>query len=321
MTSPRRIRSFLALAFGITWCIAGIGHLFGVDVSHPAYTLVAALCMFGPALAAVVQWRWIERKPWSALGLQPARVRWPFLLWTVVLALCITPLCMVVILVLGDALHVSYFGHVEVSGARLATSVAAMLEEQGLDAAKSGASAVGSLPGGAILLLLLLCAVLAAFTVNLPFMLGEELGWRGFLYEATSNWSPAKRIAFTGPVWGIWHAPLIMMGHNYPGYPFMGVFFMSVFCTLLALLFDWSRTRASSVWAPCVLHGIINGSAGAIALFAWDGHVLVASPAGVAGFVALVILGGVLLLLDGTYRRSFFRVPSEAPSPEPNFAS
>jgi uncharacterized protein len=155
-------------------------------------------------------------------------------------------------------------------------------------------------------------ASFSAFTVNLPFMLGEELGWRGYLFASTSRWSAAKRVAFTGTVWGIWHAPLILLGHNYPGYPFLGIVLMMVFCTLLAMLFDLSRQRSNSVWGPCVLHGIINGSSGAFVLFAWDGHVLLASPAGVAGLVALLVLCIVVFTFDGSYRRSFFRTKTTA---------
>lgn len=90
------------------------------------------------------------------------------------------------------------------------------------------------------------------------------------------------------------------MGHNYP---IAGIGFMVVFCTLIAVLFDWSRTRTHAVWGPCVLHGIINGSADLFAVFAWGGHPLVASPVGIGGFVALALLVVVVFLIDGNYRR------------------
>ena len=162
---------------------------------------------------------------------------------------------------------------------------------------------------GVLLAAGLLTAVVAACTLNLPSMLGEELGWRGYLFHATRGWRSGARVLFTGVIWGLWHAPLILMGHNYPGYPVIGIGLMVVFCTLLALLFDWSRSRSRCVWGPCVLHGIINGSAGLFALFSAGGHSLVNSPVGIAGFIALAMLAVVVLLLDRGYRAGLIAEP------------
>lgn len=301
----KRIWSFLLLAFGFTWAIAGIGAALGVDTTKQVpYMAMAALCMFGPAFAAVVQVRLFDKGPWSALGLHPRAIHWPGIIRTVVLGMSIVPLCLLVIWLIGDQLGDVRFGHVAVTGERFAATVAELAEQMGAKTTSGSTELLGSLPGGVILVVILFSALSMAFTFNLPFMLGEELGWRGYLYRATAHWSGGKRIVFTGFFWGLWHAPLIMLGHNYPGYPLLGIPMMIVFCLLLAMLFDWSRTRVRSVWGPCILHGLINGSAGAFALFAWDGHVLFGSPVGVGGFVAIGLLGSVLILVDGRYRRS-----------------
>ncbi|MGV3637918.1 MAG: CPBP family intramembrane glutamic endopeptidase [Flavobacteriales bacterium] len=299
--------SFLALAFGISWCIVGVGASFGVYAAHPAYVLVAGLAMFGPAVAAVIQWRVIDRAPWAVMALHPRLIKWPGIGLTVALAACIVPLALFISHLMGDVLHHSDFGHVELSGERFSEAVSLLLEDKGLSAPSTATTRLATLPGSVILLIMLLVAAISAFTVNLPFMLGEELGWRGYLFAATRHWSAAKRVAITGPVWGLWHAPLILMGHNYPGYQFTGIVMMMGFCTLLSVLFDFSRHRSDSVWGACVLHGMINGSAGAFAIFAWDGHFLVASPAGFVGMGAVLLLCLVVLAFDGPYRRTFFR--------------
>lgn len=305
MDQVRRIRSFLLLAFGFTWSVAGIGWLAGIDTgSHMSYTVLAAICMLGPAFAALVQLRYIDRAPWSSLGLQPERIHWRSLIGTSLLGMMIIPICLLVIHVLGDRMAFANFGHVSITGERFATAMEEITSQMGGVSSSSSTALLSSLPGGLILLFLLVAALLSALTFNLPFMLGEELGWRGYLYQATENWSTGRRIALTGSFWGLWHAPLILMGHNYPGFPLPGIPLMIVFCLLLAVLFDWCRTRVRSVWGPCILHGLINGTAGAFALFAWDGHVLIGSPVGLAGFIAIVLLIVLLLLLDGSYRRS-----------------
>lgn len=304
MDQYRRIASFLAIAFGFTWIIAGTGALFGIRAtSGLSYMALAAVCMFGPALAAVVQQRFIDRAPWAGLGLPFAGTNWKVLGATALVGITIVPLILLVIHVVGDRMGVTAFGQASVTSERMALSISGMLSQMGTGGSSGAvADALMQLPGGVVLAAGLVSAVFSAFTLNLPFMLGEELGWRGYLYQATSGWKPRRRVPFTGVVWGLWHAPLILMGHNYPEHPIAGVGLMVVFCTLLAFLFDWSRVRSGSVWSACVLHGTINGSAGLFALFAWGGHPLVASPVGLAGFVALAVLAIAVFLVDRRYR-------------------
>ncbi|HRH37236.1 MAG TPA: hypothetical protein PK760_02755, partial [Flavobacteriales bacterium] len=70
---------------------------------------------------------------------------------------------------------------------------------------------------------------------------------------------------------------------------------------------DWTRFRSKSIWSACILHGIINGSAGAAAMFSSGGHQLVGSAVGPAGMLAIALIGSVVLLLDGTYRSTLVK--------------
>jgi len=310
----RRIVSFLALAFGISWTIVGIGALLGVERLHGyAFIVTAALSMFGPAVAAILQQRYLDKSPLSGLGLPLDGTRWKFVGLTMLVGVCIIPLALLVAGVLGDVLGSSAFGHVELSQERVLASIREQTEAAGIKSDPTSRLLEGmQVPGWAILVTILLGVVVIACSFNLPAMLGEELGWRGYLFQATARWSGVRRVGFTGVVWGLWHAPIIAMGHNYPDHPVLGIFLMVVFCTLLAVLFDWSRWRTTSVWAPCVLHGIINGSAGGFVLFAWSGHPLVGSPVGAAGLIAIAVLAALVLLLDGAYRAQFIAKRSSA---------
>jgi membrane protease YdiL (CAAX protease family) len=314
MFTDKRILSFLALAFGITWTIAGIGIALGVRAtSGIPYTAMAALCMFGPAAAAIIQQHLLDKGPWAGLGLHLSSTRWRIVAGTAVVALAIVPLTMLVVHGLGDLLGMLEFGHVEVSHERAGIAIgelaAGQLSGEGL---QRQLAKLREVPAFAILGIALAGSLVAACTVNLPFMLGEELGWRGYLWQRTAHWSGLRRVSFTGVCWGIWHAPLIAVGHNYPGEPVRGIAMMVLLCLAMALLFDWTRTRSRTIWSSCLLHGVINGSAGATALFMWAGHPLVGSVAGLAGVIAIVLLGTAVLLFDGPYRRMFFRAPSES---------
>jgi len=306
-TMDKRIISFLGLAFGFTWAIVAVGFSLGVrDVSHPAYVVLGALCMLGPAGAALVQQRLLDHAPWSGLGLPLKGTRWGIVTITALLGMCIVPGYFLMQHVLGSVLGVETFGQVSITTERMTISIAELFAAMGQEGAASGAFGfLSDLPGGLVLLIVLFIALFSALTFNLPFMLGEELGWRGYLWQRTAHWSGMRRVGFTGVVWGLWHAPLIAMGHNYPDHRVAGIGMMVLFCLLLSVLFDWTRTRSGSIWSACILHGLINGTAGVTILFAYGGHALVASVVGLSGLVTIALLAALILLFDKRYHAGF----------------
>jgi membrane protease YdiL (CAAX protease family) len=113
--------------------------------------------------------------------------------------------------------------------------------------------------------------VLLAFTlapfINVLFALGEELGWRGFLFPQLTPLGQWKAMLISGIVWGVWHAPVIAQGHNYPGYPVLGIFMMIVFCVLLGIILSWLYLNTKSPWVAALGHGSVNAAAGLPIMF------------------------------------------------------
>lgn len=300
MNLSRDARTFLVLTFLLTWILAGAGATLGIRAdSGYSYMALAAICMLMPALAAILLRKRLGSDAWQHMGVRWRGMSGWMLVVTAVVGMSIVPLSIGVCHVLGDGLGIEAFGHASLATDRMLTNVEALLVEGGSSASPEAALGVlRSVSGGTVLLVSLVGALLMACSLSLPVMLGEELGWRGFLFHCLSHWSTRARVLFTGIVWGLWHAPLILMGHNYPDHRIAGVGLMVVFCVLLSYLFDRSRAWVGSIWGPCVLHGIINGSAGVFVLFAAGGHPLVATPTGVAGFIAIALLAGGIALLE-----------------------
>jgi ABC-2 type transport system ATP-binding protein len=69
-----------------------------------------------------------------------------------------------------------------------------------------------------------------------------------------------------GFIWGLWHAPIIAMGHNYgfdyPGAPWSGILAMIWFTLPLAVIIGWLTLKADSVWPAVIMHGALNAIAG-----------------------------------------------------------
>lgn len=302
----QRIIRFSAIAYGYSWLVAGIGWLMGVTTEALIpYMVLAGLCMLGPAIAAIIMQRKVDRMPWAGLGLRIQGTDLRVLLLTAAMGMLLVPLFLLIQHVLGDQFGIAAFGHSTVSDERLSTALAELKESFGAGE-KSDQSVLLGLPAWAVLLIIQFAALLSSFSLNLIFMLGEELGWRGYLYQITRNWSGMRRIALIGVLWGLWHAPLIAMGHNYPGYPIIGIGLMVIFCLLAALLFDWTRARSGSIWSSAMLHGLINGTAVGSMLFAWGGHALVASIVGVGGFITMAVFIVIIIAFDRSYRSMLF---------------
>jgi membrane protease YdiL (CAAX protease family) len=130
----------------------------------------------------------------------------------------------------------------------------------------------------------------AGLTVNAIAGFGEELGWRGFLVKQFAGMSFIKAALIIGFIWGIWHAPIILMGHNYPQHPEWGVLMMTIWCILLSPLFLYITIKSGSVIAASVMHGTLNGTAGLAILMLNGGNDLKIGLTGFSGFLALILL-------------------------------
>ena len=69
----------------------------------------------------------------------------------------------------------------------------------------------------------LLSGLLSGATINAFFAFGEEIAWRGFLVKEFKGKKFLTVSLLIGLIWGFWHFPIILNGHNYPDHPVAGV--------------------------------------------------------------------------------------------------
>ena len=114
---------------------------------------------------------------------------------------------------------------------------------------------------GAILL-----AVASAVIIFFPGF-GEEWGWRGYMMPKLFELMPKPAAVISGGfIWGLWHAPLTVSGHNFAtnhvGYPFVGILLMCLWCVICNCLLTLLTERTKSVYPASFCHMINNGFAG-----------------------------------------------------------
>jgi uncharacterized protein len=88
-----------------------------------------------------------------------------------------------------------------------------------------------------------------------PTFLGEEYGWRVYLQDRLfSLFGGYKGVLILGIIWGLWHAPVIALGLNYPGQPILGNVAMILLTIALAVIFSYAVLKTGSVWIAVLLH-------------------------------------------------------------------
>lgn len=103
---------------------------------------------------------------------------------------------------------------------------------------------------------------------------GEEWGWRGYLGPKLRELigMPAS-IVVGGIIWGLWHAPLTIAGHNfgidYPFYPWAGIGLMCVMCIMMNALLTLLTERTKSIYPASFCHMINNNLQAEILIMAF----------------------------------------------------
>ncbi len=155
-----------------------------------------------------------------------------------------------------------------------------------------------------IVLLQLVMGIFLSPFANFLNCFGEEWGWRGYLLpKLLKQFKVVPAILITGVVWGLWHMPLIIMGHNYgvgyPGYPLVGVIAMCIFCMVTGVIFSYVTIKTGSCIPAVMGHGMLNGLAAVGLLFSSiedPFNVFIGPmPVGLVGGLGLIVLAGVLL--------------------------
>ena len=69
-------------------------------------------------------------------------------------------------------------------------------------------------------------------------------------------------IVVGGILWGLWHAELTVVGHNfgteYDGYPYLGILAMCISCTFLGMGLMWVTKKTGSIYPAAIMHAANN---------------------------------------------------------------
>lgn len=288
----KRILIYIVITFALTWAycllivypIANGEALSGVPAA--ATQLVVAAAMFFPAIGVLLT-RLFTKEGLKAAWLKPnlrKNLKYYLLAWFGPGILTFAGMG-IYFLLFPDQLDLS-FGY-----------FTATLEAAG--------APVETLPMsvGMLMLVQALQAFFLAPIMNFVTCFGEEWGWRGYLLPKMKNLLPTvPMLLLTGTIWGLWHAPLTIIGHNYGlgyrGFPFTGIAMMCVFCIVLGVFFSYVTLKTKSCIPAVLGHGAVNGIAAIGIYFTKDGGNPFVGPAptGIIGLIPFLMVAVIMAI-------------------------
>jgi len=274
---------FIILTCAVSWAVAGVAIFLGLrEAKGTGYVVFAAAYMLLPAICAIILQIINNEKPFSNLKIS-FRLNWWFLVAGIVPVIY-------AFLTLGINLlfpNVSFSANYEGLLSSLSAEEAELVVQQ-----------LSKFPPAVYLLITVAGALFAAYTINAFFGFGEELGWRGYLLREMQNKKLLPVSLIMGIVWGLWHFPLILIGHNYPQHPVAGVGMMIILCILLTPMMIYIVIKSKSVITAAILHGSNNAIAGICILYLVGGNDLTNGITGIAGIIALLLTNFAFYLYD-----------------------
>lgn len=288
----RRILIYLLITFGLTWgyCFLILYPMVNGEslngVPSVAAQLMTAAAMFFPAIGVLLT-RLVTKEGFRDCWLKPnfkKNMKTYLLAWFGPGLLTLAGAALYFLLFPDDLdLSFSYFiATLEAAGAPMETL---------------------PIPIGLLMVVQCVQALFLAPVMNFITCFGEEWGWRGYLLPKMNEELPTiPMLLITGIIWGLWHAPLTAIGHNYgvgyPGFPFTGIAMMCLFCIVLGVFMSYVTLKTGSCIPAVLAHGAVNGI-GAIGIyFTKNGGNPFIGPAsmGIIGLIPFLIVAMVMAI-------------------------
>lgn len=288
----RRVGLFMLLSYGLFIPFAAPFWFLPGGIAHPAYSTVIGLGMWAPAIASLIMAKAVERTSWrTRVGLR-FRGRWRRLLVWMPLAL--------VVMMAVHALSALVMVLRGVPGDLTGATWLAIMQQQ--------MTAATGLPTSPLTVIGITALVAAAGLVVTFFLtLGEEIGWRGWLWPALRPLGRFRAALVGGVIWSLWHLPIVLIGHSYTGSPrWLAVLAFLLPCVAMTLLFGALTDRALGNPLPAtVAHATMNSQLGLVLSLVGTTQtgaamsLVIDTPMGLTG-AAVMLLAGTLI---GLHRR------------------
>jgi membrane protease YdiL (CAAX protease family) len=153
-----------------------------------------------------------------------------------------------------------------------------------------------------VVLLLLISSYTASISVNALFAFGEEVGWRGFLFNLLEpHYSILKMSVIIGMVWGFWHlSAIVLLGYirQYSNlYELLTtIFFYVLWVVVISVSHVYLRYISNSILPSISLHGGVNALWNITLLISTESLPFELGSLGIVGIISWIIVSIPIVL-------------------------
>lgn len=291
----KRIFTYLAIVFGIYYCLWLIAVLLPEPAGKDVYALLRfpAVFMGTPALAVI-----ITRK----ITADKSPLKFSVKFWKNKKALLFSALVPTAAILCGIIIFFFVFPNdLDFSGNYISQTYGAF-----------GAPSEINFTIFSMLMMGLILYVISTVCFPVWFIaLGEDIGWQGYLLPLLCKRVPVRyAVILNGALWGMAHAPLIYFGMNYgndyAGAPFSGIAMMVLTCIVLGTWMSYVTIKYNNCMYAAIIHGAadIIGEAGVWVSLSTQSTLLGPNPTGIIG-MGILLIGAVILLMKLPNSKSY----------------
>lgn len=244
-----KIRKYLLITFISAWIIVLIGSndvKNGGTANMMSFSYSLSLCMYTPAIGAFFAGAGISRMGWK-LNLEKN--------YKLIIFAWLIP---TVLQIAGAVLYFGVFpDDLDISDTSLKENSPKLFKEL----EESGTTYTAYIAKEIFYSITSFYTFMAVFSA-----LGEEIGWRGFLFpELKKLCGRTKGVLIGGVIHGIWHFPLMLLigyeyGTDYIGAPVLGLLAFCIFTVTTGIISDHLYEKSKSIWLPAIIHGTTNAT-------------------------------------------------------------
>ena len=243
----RQIIVYLLFTFGVAYAMQIGVYFLSISGIPLVYQLLMAIMMFVPLFGVLVSGHALKDMGWNPVF--KGHIKTILFAW-------FGP---AIITALGALIYFLIFPqHFDLSGSYIVEAV-------GEEALKQMEASGISYP----VYILIMCVECITYAplINMFFGMGEEVGWRGFLYpQLKARFGRRIGRILGGVIWGAWHWPVIWLigyeyGMEYIGFPVTGMLLFAVVTVAIGIITDWTYEKTHCIWLPSLFHGAFNAAA------------------------------------------------------------
>ena len=132
---------------------------------------------------------------------------------------------------------------------------------------------------------------------TLTFVLGEEIGWRGYLLPRLVGVGQTRALVLVGLVWAAWHMPLIFLTPLYHSAGNRLIVLPLFVGSIVAgsFVFGYLRLYTGSVWPASIAHSAHNAAWGTLAAFTATSSPVVIEEYLVGDSGILIVVGSAIV--------------------------